>query len=65
MSGMLAAEATVGVAARRLAEQEAATAYGRWLTDWFHHDVARLQELYQIFPSWPRSLRGSGSLWSR
>jgi flavin-dependent dehydrogenase len=56
MSGMLAAEVTVEIAAGRQDERESAEAYGRWLTDWFCHDTARLHALYQVFPSWPRSL---------
>ena len=57
MSGMLAAEVTVGIATGRQDEREAAEAYARWLTDWFRHDSARLHALYQVFPSWPRSLQ--------
>jgi hypothetical protein len=27
-------------------------AYGRWLRGWFDADVARMRELYEVFPAW-------------
>ena len=53
MSGATAARAVVDRAAGTVTEARAAAGYSRWISDWFAHDTARLDELYRIFPSWP------------
>ena len=56
MSGAVVARAIGDRAAGRVTEDQAATGYTRWVSDWFRHDVARLHELYRTFPSWPAHL---------
>jgi flavin-dependent dehydrogenase len=56
MSGAVAARAIADRASGRVTEDQAAARYTRWVTDWFHHDVARLHELYRLFPAWPTTL---------
>lgn len=46
MSGMYAAHLIVAVMLRGVSPDRVATAYGRWLEDWFHFDVERLRSLY-------------------
>ena len=53
VTGTVAARAVVDVRAGRLAEAHVVAAYRRWLADWFRADLARLAELYRVFPGWP------------
>jgi flavin-dependent dehydrogenase len=46
MTGMCAAQSIAAVAAGELDEREAAHRYARWLSDWFNHDVDRLDHFY-------------------
>ncbi|MET0764040.1 MAG: tryptophan 7-halogenase [Blastococcus sp.] len=52
VTGSVAARAVVDVRAGRLAEPHVVAAYRRWLAAWFRADVARLDELYRVFPDW-------------
>jgi flavin-dependent dehydrogenase len=53
VTGAVAARAVVDVRNGLLVEEQATTAYQQWLSRWFLSDVARLDVLYEIFPSWP------------
>jgi flavin-dependent dehydrogenase len=48
-SGMMAAHLITQVLHRDLPEDEAILCYRHWLSNWFHHDVAKLAGLYSIF----------------
>ena len=53
MSGMLAAHFTATCmqqTGHESNESEVAEGYGRWMQDWFQHDVKKLRELYTLFP---------------
>lgn len=48
-SGMMAAHLITRVLHRHVPEDKAIICYRHWLSDWFHHDVAKLAGLYSIF----------------
>ena len=52
MSGMLAAHIIATCKKHAMSESEAGAAYSGWITEWFQHDVKKLQEMYTIFPAW-------------
>ncbi len=56
VTGAVVARAVADRAAGRVTEDGAAARYTRWVADWFRHDVARLHELYRLFPAWPATL---------
>jgi flavin-dependent dehydrogenase len=58
VTGTVAARAVADVRLGRLPEQHVIAAYRRWLASWFRADVARLVELYRVFPEWPAILGG-------
>jgi flavin-dependent dehydrogenase len=54
VTGTVAARAVVDVQGGRLPEPPVVAAYRRWLAAWFRADVARLDDLYRLFPDWIR-----------
>jgi len=53
MSGIQAAQLTVGIIRHNLPEDEASHRYRSWLLDWFRRDVAELSGRYRRFPHPP------------
>jgi hypothetical protein len=53
VTGTVAARAVADVRLGLLPEEHVIAAYRRWLSAWFRADVARLDELYRVFPGWP------------
>jgi hypothetical protein len=54
VTGTVAARAVVDIQGGRLPEPPVVAAYRRWLAAWFRADVARLDDLYRLFPDWIR-----------
>jgi flavin-dependent dehydrogenase len=51
MSGMMASHLIIGILGQRLTQQAAIGHYTNWLTDWFWHDVNRLESMYRELSS--------------
>jgi flavin-dependent dehydrogenase len=60
VTGTVAARAVVDVRAGRLPEPHVVAAYRRWVAAWFRAGVARLDELYEVFPDWTGRGEGPG-----
>lgn len=52
VTGAVAGQAVLDVATGRRPEQHVLTAYGHWVRREFGADVARMRELYGVFPGW-------------